>query len=393
MFHRSRFPACWFRILARLLAAGALLLLPGITVAQRPHVAREKHQKDRTTAADHFEISGITTVNSIDAERTGRLFDTSDSTRNAYANPNTSGVTFRTSWASVEPADGTFDFSKLDTVFSNAEQNGKWVELVLIPGFGTPKWALEGVQTVTCPIPYGPGGKAGKPLPLPVPWDRTYLSRWFSFLRAVGQKYAGRSSFRKVAAAGPTSVSAEMSLPNRPADLAEWKHAGYTSEKYIDAWRQTFAVYAATFPRQYFSLALYPGLPIPDQRQRTYTREQVIRLGLRYPNQFALEEDGLNAERTRESFGYRAVRDHIGRVATGYMMSTSAVNRSEHMGASGDPPLALRKSIDLAMKPNEVGQRVNFLEIYEADVTAQEMQEVLRYGASIFRDEPGLQPQ
>jgi hypothetical protein len=31
-----------------------------------------------------------------------------------------------------------FDFSKIDTVFANAEKNGKWVELILIPGFGTP---------------------------------------------------------------------------------------------------------------------------------------------------------------------------------------------------------------------------------------------------------------
>ena len=55
------------------------------------------------------------------------------------------------------------------------------------------------------------------------------------------------------------------------------------------------------------------------------------------------------------------------------------------MGARGNPPLALRRSIDKGMKPNKAGHQVNYLEIYEADVPADEMQPVLRYGASLFK--------
>jgi hypothetical protein len=54
------------------------------------------------------------------------------------------------------------------------------------------------------------------------------------------------------------------------------------------------------------------------------------------------------------------------------------------MGADGDPPLALRKSIDLGMTPSDSGQHVNYLEIDERDVIAEEMQPVLRYGAGLF---------
>jgi len=363
-----------FLFLVLLVTSSALLLFPAADMAHNAGAA-VTHQ---------FALSGISTVNSIDANRVGRLFDTSNPTLNAYANPNTSGVTFRTSWADVEPEDGKFDFSKIETVFANAEKNGKWVELILIPGFGTPAWAMQGVQTVQFAIPYGPGSGTGTLRPLPVPWDSIYLSRWFTFVKVIGQRYAGRSSFRKIAAAGPTSVSAEMSLPNSPNDISQWESAGYTSQKYIDAWRQTFSVYASAFPHQYFSLALFPGLPIPDRSQETYTREQVINLGLQYPSQFALEEDGLSADSSNKNYGYRVVRDHSGQVATGFMMNTSATQRSAQMGADGDPPLALRKSIDKGMEPNSTGQHVNFLEIYEPDVTAQDMQPVLRYGASLF---------
>jgi len=293
----------------------AVVVGGGAAVSGQPSGARSRGP------ARKADISGLSAVNALGADRAGRPFDTSNASLNVFANPSTAGVTFRSSWAAIEPADGTFDFSKIDAVFAQAEAHGKWVDLIFIPGFVTPSWALQGVQTVMCAIAYGPEGGTGKAQPLPVPWDRTYLTRWFAFLRVVGQRYADRASFRKIAAAGPTSVSAEMSLPNSSADIVEWKR--------------------------------------------------------------------VNASRATETFGYRGVLDHIWRVLTGFMMSTSALERSERMGAAGDPPLALRKSINLGMAPNSTGQHVDYLEIYEPDVMAPEMQSVLRYGASLFRSHGG----
>jgi hypothetical protein len=323
---------------------------------------------------------GISTVNHVDAERVGKPFDASNPTLNAYVNPNTAGVTFRTSWADVEPEEGKFDFSKLDTVFLNAEKNGKWVALILIPGFGTPGWAMKGVRSGTFAIEYGRG--SGKSLPLPVPWDQTYLSRWFTFLKAIAGRYGDKTSFRMIGAAGPTSVSAEMSLPESPEEISQWKKLGYTSEGYVAAWRQTFSAYSATFPHQHFSLALHPALPIPDARQKTSVRAQIINLGLQYPTQFVLKADGLNGSRTDRTTG--KVRDHSGQVVTGFMMSTAASEKPQRMGNTDDPALALRKAINVGMEPNSAGQRVNFLEIYEPDVLSKDMQSVLSYGAALL---------
>jgi len=36
------------------------------------------------------------------------------------------------------------------------------------------------------------------------------------------------------------------------------------------------------------------------------------------------------------------------------------------------------------LQPNSSGHHVNYLEIYEPDVLADQMQPVLRYGASLF---------
>ena len=248
----------------------------------------------------------------------------------------------------------------------------------MIPGFGTPSWALQGVQAGTFAVGYGPG--SGTPLPLPAPWDHTYLSRWFTFLKAIANRYASRPSFRKIAAAGPTSVSAEMSLPDSAGDLAQWERLGYTSEKYIDAWKQTFRAYATTFPHQYFSLALHAGLPIPKITQRAYVRDQVLNLGLDYPGQFALQEDGLNALRGESTFGYRAVLQHSGQLVTGFMMTTAVTLRPQQMGHSTDPVENLQRSIETGLARNDRGQGVRYLEIYEPDILNPAMQQALHDG-------------
>jgi hypothetical protein len=312
--------------------------------------------------------------------RVGSLFD--DRT---YTNPHVAGLTFRTSWVDVEPTQGNFVWVKLDTVFNNAEKNGKWVELVLIPGFGTPAWALQGVQTATFSVKYGPG--KGEQLSLPLPWDQTYLNRWFVFLKAVSVRYQNRPSFIKIAADGPTSVTAEMSLPNEPADLCTWVKLGYSSDRLIGAWKQAFANYTQIFPRQYFSLALYPPPPIVsttrcqngnptgtahDESQRV--RAAIVGLGAdTYPKQFVLQTNGLTAakEDTANAGGYDVVKSYGGLVVIGFQLTTSAMSHPTDMG-DPDGATALQKSLQKGLDAH-----VQFLEVYEPDVLSPAAQPVL----------------
>jgi hypothetical protein len=74
-----------------------------------------------------------------------------------------------------------------------------------------------------------------------------------------------------------------------------------------------------------------------------------------------------------------------GRVVTGLQLRTSCERNSGNMGAGGNPPLALQRSIDIGMQPNAAGQHINYLEIYEADVLAADLQPVLRAAASRFK--------
>lgn len=329
---------------------------------------------------------GITAVNNFEpGVRVGDLFD--DRT---YTNPSVAGLTFRTSWADVEPIPDNFVWAKLDTVFDNAEKNGKWVELVLIPGFGTPAWALQGVQTATFSVKYGPG--KGEQRSLPLPWDQTYLDRWFAFLNAVSVRYQNRPEFIKIAADGPTSVTAEMSLPNEPADLCTWLQVGYTSDRLIGAWKQVFANYAQIFPHQYFSLALYPPPPIvstthcqngkpigTDHSEGQRVRAAIVELGADSSSKrFVLQTNGLTAakEDAANLGGYDLVKSYSGKVVIGFQLTTSAMLHPTNMG-DPDGATALQKSLQKGLDAH-----VQFLEVYEPDVLTPAAQNVLAAIAS-----------
>lgn len=309
----------------------------------------------------------------------------------ALNNPLISGVALQIRWRDLEPAQGKPDWSKLDQLFAAAETSHKWVQLLIFPGFWSPPWALEGAQTIMFPIQYGPGKGALEKLP--APWDRAYLGRWFDFLKLLSARYGHSPAFRVAAAAGPTSVSAEFTLPHKPEELQAWRSAGYTPSKYLEAWQKVFEVYAADFPNQYVSLSTGSGINIDDRGKRNVhegksTKEALIDEAIRVlGRRLVLQNSNLdgNPEPERGPHNVPLVISYNGRLITGLQLRTSCLRNSGNMGAEGDPPLALKKSINRGMQPNASGHRVNYLEIYEPDVLADVMQPVLQYGASLFK--------
>ena len=181
----------------------------------------------------------------------------------ALDNPYISGVALQIRWRDLEPVEGKPDWAKLDQLLRAAKLHGKWVQLLTFPGFFSPPWALKGVQTETFPIQYGPG--SGTLEQLPMPWDEVYLNRWFAFVRLLSARYGNTPAFRVISAVGPTSVSAEYSLPENPQDMRIWQRANYTPSKYRAAWRKTFREYAADFPNQYISLSMGSGVNINNR--------------------------------------------------------------------------------------------------------------------------------
>ena len=228
--------------------------------------------------------------------------------RTAVANPSISGVALQIHWSDLEPTEGKPDWTKLDELFAAAALSKKWVQLLIFPGFFTPAWALEGVQSDTFPIQYGPG--KGDIMTLPMPWDPVYLKRWFAFVKLVSDRYGTTPAFRMIGAAGPTSVSVETTLPQTPPDLKKWQADSYTPTKYIGAWQQALQTYATDFPNQYVSLSgLGSGLNLNDQGKRDpsehlQTRQQIIDAASSVPRRSL--RAAIQQSRRDSRFGRRA---------------------------------------------------------------------------------------
>ena len=309
----------------------------------------------------------------------------------AVKNPSMDGVAAQINWRDIEPVEGKPDWSQLDALFAAATAAKKWVHLEIFPGFFSPAWALEGAQTDEFQIPYGPGG--GTLARLPMPWDRVYLGRWFDFMKRLSARYGASPAFRMIAAAGPTSVSEETTLPTQPGAREKWLHDGYTRAKYLGAWDEVFRFYAAAFPHQCVSVAglggplMGPGPKGPAVRLEA-KRDFVERAKRIVGDRLALQSNDLHAGHAKvEAPDNTAfINSYNGRIITGFEMRSQSQkpDASRVMGAAGDPPLALRRSIDKGMAPNPSGRHVDYLEIYVGDVLPADMQPVLSYGASLF---------
>jgi hypothetical protein len=349
-------------------------------------VERESPRPPRPSTGDSVP-SGLVVVRHVNdsPQQDRQLYD------KAIKNPFISGVAFQIHWSEIEPVEGRPDWSKLDQLFAAAESSKKWVQLCVYAGFFSPAWALEGARTDQFPAQYGPD--KGKVLSLPMPWDTAHLNHWFEFLKQLNDRYGKSPAFRVIAADGPTSVTAEMTLPKDPR---KWREDGYTARKYVQAWQRVFQVYATGFPNQFISLTTGTALNINDQgkmdpgegaRSRQTTVEQAFRL---LGGGGGGENDDLHAGEETQHLDTSFVMSYSGRITTGLQMRCAAEHEicSGGLGAAGNPPLALRKSIDKGMQPNDAGQHINYLEIYAPDVLADEMQPVLSYGASLFA--PGV---
>jgi hypothetical protein len=306
-------------------------------------------------------------------------------------NPFMSGVSVQINWRDIEPVQGKPDWSKLDELFAAAESSKKWVQVAIFPGFFSPAWALEGAKTDLFEIQYGPDhGTVAK---LPMPWDRVYLNRWFTFVKQLGERYGRSPAFRMIAAAGPTSVSEEMTLPQSRPAIQKWLNNSYTPAKYLGAWEEAFRVYADSFPNQCVSLA-GPNLPILeggriDRAAHFRAKQEIVERAMRvFGRRLAIQSNDLHAGHAPVEAldNTDFINSYSGRIITGFEMrgSSQGPGPSKIMGAEGDPPLALRRSIDKGMVLNNAGRHINYLAIAEGDVLPADMQPVLKYAASLF---------
>lgn len=260
-----------------------------------------------------------------------------------------SGVVLRLRWKNLEPSENAYDFSFIDNVVRAAAQRGKTVQLILLPGFYTPKWLLD--QIPSCdpllknnPV-YDPNqacgkasflidGSAWRRQDLPLPWNPLYKSKWQKFLAEIAGRYNQNPAVVSVAVTGPNSISAEMRMPGDTSrEIEKWQNIlilhfpendprRNSNLAFVQEWWQTINIYDAIFENKTLVLTFGSGLidfPVdgvtdgptpgpPDYKDSQVAKQEII-------NYFVLRPYAKNLKATQTS-GLKACRGFPGGIGT-----------------------------------------------------------------------------
>src|SRR6266481_588660 len=169
-------------------------------------------------------------------------------------------------WPDVEPTEGVFDWSSLDSEVAQAVAHGKKIIFAVASGgLKVPDWLLANypdIQTFSFidTNPYSP--TYGQPLTIPVFWDPIFLAKTKALIQAAGARYAANPSIAVVGCSFANALSIDWNIPNSPEDIANWLAAGYTSELMVNAGETIIDATMAAFPNQ--NVAFRIGLGSPD---------------------------------------------------------------------------------------------------------------------------------
>ena len=269
------------------------------------------------------------------------------------SNPAVSGLAIRTFWSSLQPEKSRYDFSSLDAAFAAAAAKHKTIQLILVPGFGTPSWVLDELPSCDdVPLAAGEpakgrrGGRAaarGQPAPsthtesahapcgkatfevsegrangekraLPLPWNPTYKSYWKAFLTAVAARFGTNDAFVSIAVAGPTAESVEIILPRSGDQLERWaallevsyRDASYhrSDRAFVEEWSAAVSMFGEVFRNVTLVVTRGSGLLNFTHGQNEAAQAEIM-------SAFGHHAVGPNAKATQTS-GLKACRDTVG---------------------------------------------------------------------------------
>lgn len=150
-----------------------------------------------------------------------RLFGVHDATMQSLAKPGVGAIRLWDSgvmWSALEPADGVFDWDRLDQYVQTAHARGTEVTLVLA---GTPAWAVD-PTTASSPAS---------------PWDAPKVDAYRAFVAAVMERYApsGPFGYRGIANYQVWNESNIKTFwTGTPAAMADLTHTVWQVRKAVD---------------------------------------------------------------------------------------------------------------------------------------------------------------
>ncbi|MGO9265563.1 MAG: beta-galactosidase [Candidatus Binataceae bacterium] len=296
--------------------------------------------------------------------------DSSTFASSVLSDPSVDGLAMRTTWQTLEPADGTFDWSEIDTAIATAQANGKKLSISVTPGVQTPSWLwTEGAQAFDYVWDKGYSFPYCTVVSIPVPWDPIYEAKWGAFVAALGARYDSNPTVSHVKLTGVNGPSQETSLPNMVNeiinngqctgydDVQNWINLGYTRTLVENAWQQFAADFSTAFPQKQFAEMFNPcGLPPIDENGDVIADATCDYQGVTDIINYGIDDYGLG----------RFIGQNNALAATS--ISSVIVSDADFVN-TGYQELEPLGSDFAAAATLAISDNAMFLEIYESDLT------------------------
>lgn len=280
------------------------------------------------------------------------------------SNPNVDGIAIRQTWGDLEPTEGHYDWSYLDSEVGRAAAAGKQVLLRVLTQTGRPPWvtaaiAAAGGQFFTFEV-------EGMTATIPVFWDPTFLAKKKAMIAALGAHFTGNPAIKVVAINFANANSEDWSVPHTPPDIQHWIQLGYTSQKLLDAGKTLIDAAMTAFPNQMITLTV-AGNGHLDADVSYVARNAIATARASWPGRLIVQKNSLAAF-TSPAPGtgtvYEVLWDSRPDVA-GQMLNAAYGDTTyrDNAGAPADAASVLHQTIN-----NGVGYGMRYIEIYQTDV-------------------------
>ena len=282
-----------------------------------------------------------------------------------FSNPDVDGVSVREYWSNLEPVEGIYDWTYLDTVIARSAAAGKPVLLRIGTQANKPLWVAAAVAQA--------GGTFftfdddGVQTTIPVFWDPTFLAKKTAMIAALGAHFTNNPAVKIVSVSFANATSEDWTVPYTPTDVANWLAAGYTTQKMLDAGAAIVNATMAAFPNQYVTLAVGANGATLDPDPSYVARNAVLNARASWPGRLIVQKNSLAtlipaAPGTGSPWEliWNSRSDVAGQMIWWcYGDTTYRVNG----GVRIDPSTALTNSVDKGL-----AYGMKYIEIYKSDV-------------------------
>jgi hypothetical protein len=286
-------------------------------------------------------------------------------TASVLNNPNVDGLSIREDWKDLEPSEGSYNWTFLDSEVARATAAGKSVLLRISTQANKPAWVTAAVTAA--------GGSFytfddnGVTTTIPVFWDPTFLAKKKAMIAALGARFGNNPTVKIVAVSFANATSEDWNVPHNPTEIQKWLAVGYTPDKLLSAGKDIITTAINAFPSQYLTLATGSDGDLDPDRDYV-ARNVVLWARATWPNRLIVQKNNL-ASYSPIAPGTNTIFDLLWDSrpdVAGQMLWNCSGDSSYRMnaGVTADPAGILHKAVNIGY-----GYGMNYIEIYQTDIT------------------------